>query len=75
MIIAKVTDSRIRAIAKSAPITLQVRAMARIFVAGAVYRKATAGPSPAPFFLIPAKRGRTVQEQTARRRPETTAIG
>ena len=36
MMTAKVIESTMRAIAKSAPITLQVRETARMFVAGAV---------------------------------------
>jgi len=49
--------------------------MARRFVAGAVYRKAIAGPIPAPFFFIPANKGKIVQEQTAKSKPATTEIG
>lgn len=37
------------------------------------YRNAQAGPNPAPMRQIPAKSGRTVQEQTARMVPETEA--
>ena len=42
-------------------------------MAGPEYRKAIAGPSPAPRCQMPAKRGSTVQEQTARMEPDTEA--
>ena len=47
--------------------------MARILIAGPEYKKAIAGPRPAPLFLIPAKRGSIVQEHTASIAPETDA--
>ncbi len=46
-----------------------------MFVAGAVYRKAIAGPMPAPFFFIPANNGSMVQEHTASNKPATTDNG
>lgn len=61
----KVTDKIILAIAKFHPNTLPVKRIAIMFVAGAVYKNANAGPIPAPFFLIPAKSGRIVHEHTA----------
>ena len=42
-------------------------------MAGPEYRKAMAGPSPAPRLCIPEKSGITVHEQTARIVPETAA--
>jgi hypothetical protein len=47
--------------------------IAKTFIAGPEYKKATAGPRPAPLLYIPEKSGRTVHEQTARIVPETDA--
>lgn len=55
------------------PKTLIVRAIAAIFIAGPEIRKVTAGPKPAPLFLIPANDGKIVHEQTAKIKPETEA--
>ena len=48
--------------------------MAAIFMAGPENKKVTAGPRPAPLFLIDANKGSIVQEQTASIEPETEAI-
>jgi len=48
--------------------------MARMFMAGPENKNVVAGPIPAPELYIPAKSGRTVQEQTARIDPLTEAI-
>jgi hypothetical protein len=42
-------------------------------MAGPEKRNVIAGPSPAPFLLIPVNNGRIVHEQTARIAPETAA--
>ena len=42
-------------------------------IAGAENKNVVAGPMPAPRLYIPAKRGSTVQLQTASRQPETAA--
>ena len=42
-------------------------------MAGPEYKKAVAGPIPAPLTYIPANIGRTVHEHTARTVPETEA--
>lgn len=47
--------------------------MANTFMAGPEYRNDVAGPRPAPRLYMPAKRGSTVQEQTASMVPETDA--
>lgn len=57
----------------SQPSILAVRIIARTFIAGPEYRKAIAGPRPAPLWYIPKNRGRTVHEHTAKIVPETEA--
>jgi hypothetical protein len=47
--------------------------MASTLTAGPEYKKAVAGPIPAPRVVMLAKSGSTVQEQTARMEPETDA--
>ena len=47
--------------------------IARTLIAGPEYRNAVAGPMPAPRVYSPAKRGNTVQEQTAKTVPDTDA--
>jgi hypothetical protein len=42
-------------------------------MAGPEYRKAMAGPSPAPRLYMPPNKGSTVQLQTARMVPDTEA--
>jgi hypothetical protein len=44
-----------------------------MLIAGPEYKNAVAGPKPAPRRQIPAKRGRTVHEQTASTVPLTEA--
>ncbi len=55
------------------PNTLAVNTIARTLIAGPEYKNAVAGPMPAPLVYIPANRGSTVQEHTARMVPETEA--
>ena len=47
--------------------------MARILIAGPEYKKAMAGPSPAPRLWMLENNGRMVQLQTAKMAPETDA--
>lgn len=56
------------------PNTEMVKKIAATFIAGPEKRKVTAGPSPAPLFLMPANKGNIVQEQTAKMPPEIEAI-
>ncbi len=62
-----------RATPSSNPRMRAVKIIARIFIAGPEYKKAIAGPRPAPLLCIEEKSGRTVQEQTAKIVPETDA--
>jgi hypothetical protein len=56
-------------IANSAPITVAVSGVDSNVIPGPAKRKVIAGPNPAPFFHIPAKRGRIVHEQTSNTNP------
>ncbi|GAH93042.1 unnamed protein product, partial [marine sediment metagenome] len=53
----------------SHPIIVPVRVIASMLIDGPTKRNVIAGPRPAPLFLIPAKSGSIVQEQTAINRP------
>jgi hypothetical protein len=44
-----------------------------MLIAGPANKNVIAGPKPAPLFLIPANKGKIVQEQTANIAPETEA--
>jgi hypothetical protein len=63
------------AMPSSTPRIRAVRIIAKTLIAGPEYKKAEAGPSPAPRVHMPAKRGKTVHEQTAKTVPETDATG
>ena len=69
----KITAPTALAIPRVTPRTRAVSTIASTFIAGPEYRKAVAGPNPAPRFQMPAKRGSTVQEQTANMVPDTEA--
>jgi hypothetical protein len=71
--ILKIIAPTARAIPSLSPSILAVKIIARTLIAGPEYKKAVAGPNPAPILYIPAKMGRTVQEQTARIEPDTDA--
>lgn len=58
----------------STPIRLNVNVIANMLIAGPAKRNVTAGPIPAPFFLILANIGSTEHEHTAKIAPETDAI-
>jgi hypothetical protein len=73
--VAKRIENPILEKATSQPIKLPVYSTATMFVAGAVYKNAIAGPKPAPPFLIPANNGITVQEHVANNNPDAMAIG
>ena len=73
MITLKTMAPTARARPSSGPRIRAVSTMAKILMAGPEYKNAIAGPNPAPRFQIPAKRGSTVQEQTARMVPDTEA--
>ena len=70
---AKTTAPIALANPNSQPKILAVSTMARTLMAGPEYRKAVAGPIPAPLEYIPANRGRTVQEHTAKTVPDIEA--
>ena len=72
---ANVIDKSILEAANSHPKMLPVYTIAKMLVAGAVYRNAIAGPMPAPFFFIPANNGSIVHEHTASNKPATTDNG
>lgn len=63
-----------RAIPISTPNIRAVKMIDKILIAGPEYRKAMAGPSPAPRLYMLVNNGRIVQEQTARIPPEMAAI-
>jgi len=73
--IAKPIAPTARAMPNSVPRMRAVRMMARTLMAGPEYRNAVAGPRPAPRLWMLANSGYTVQEQTARRVPDTAATG
>ena len=69
----KATAPMTRAMPISSPSTRAVRMMARMLMAGPEYRKATAGPSPAPRLWMLENKGRMVQLHTANMVPDTEA--
>jgi len=62
-----------RATPNSNPSTRAVSTTASTLIAGPEYRKAVAGPNPAPRIQMPPNSGSTVHEHTARIAPETDA--
>ena len=57
----------------SKPSILAVRIIARILIAGPEYKKAIAGPKPAPRLCMLENNGKIVHEHTASIVPETAA--
>src|SRR4030043_1035653 len=73
IIMLKETAPIVRATPISKPRMRAVSIIASILIAGPEYKKAIAGPSPAPLLCILENNGKIVHEQTARIEPETEA--
>ena len=71
--IANTMESTSLMTAKSIPRIDAVRGVESRVIPGPANRNVMAGPKPAPFFQMPAKRGRMVHEHTSMMRPLVAA--